>query len=162
MTTQLMWVLKWWQIEEVRPCMDFTRAFRFISSFFSFLPSLFFHKNSHHIHPWTIHIYEAYCGALALWELRDKNWAQMERTFKIFVFLLPIACFAVSVLGGKVPSVYIFGDSIFDAGNNHYNIFCAAQADFPPYGSSYFHHPTGRFTNGRTVADFLCKWFFIN
>ncbi|KAL3501821.1 hypothetical protein ACH5RR_036270 [Cinchona calisaya] len=60
--------------------------------------------------------------------------------------------------GYKVPSIYVFGDSIFDAGNNHYNKFCGAQADFPPYGSSFFHHPTGRFTNGRTVADFLSQF----
>lgn len=65
------------------------------------------------------------------------------------------------VLGFNVPSIFIFGDSIFDAGNNHYNKNCTAQADFPPYGSNFFHRPTGRFTNGRTVADFVCKFFLL-
>lgn len=55
--------------------------------------------------------------------------------------------------------IFSFGDSIFDAGTNHFNQNCSAQADFPPYGSSFFHQPTGRFTNGRTVPDFICKCF---
>ena len=58
-----------------------------------------------------------------------------------------------------VRAIFSFGDSILDAGNNHFNKNCTAQADFPPYGSSFFHHPTGRFTNGRTVSDFICKSF---
>lgn len=56
-----------------------------------------------------------------------------------------------------VSGIFIFGDSIFDAGNNHFNKNSTAQADFPPYGSTFFHYPTGRFTNGRTVADFICE-----
>lgn len=58
-----------------------------------------------------------------------------------------------------VSAIFTFGDSIFDAGNNHFNKNSTAQADFPPYGSSYFHYPTGRFTNGRTVPDFICELF---
>lgn len=85
----------------------------------------------------------------------------MERVKKIqFIFVsyfLVINSIISCVLGFNVPSIFIFGDSIFDAGNNHYNKNCTAQADFPPYGSNFFHHPTGRFTNGRTVADFICK-----
>ncbi|XP_027152454.1 GDSL esterase/lipase 6 [Coffea eugenioides] len=78
----------------------------------------------------------------------------MEKTLIFFLLLN----FLSSVLGYKVSSIYVFGDSIFDAGNNHYNKYCAAQADFPPYGSTFFHRPTGRFTNGRTVADFLSQF----
>ncbi|CAN1138155.1 GDSL esterase/lipase 6 [Linum perenne] len=69
------------------------------------------------------------------------------------IALLLYAATFSSVLGLVAPrAVFTFGDSIFDAGNNHFNNNCTAQADFPPYGSSFFHHPTGRFTNGRTVA----------
>ncbi|KAK9276360.1 hypothetical protein L1049_005892 [Liquidambar formosana] len=59
-------------------------------------------------------------------------------------------------------AIFTFGDSIFDAGNNHFNENCTAQADFPPYGSSYFHYPTGRFTNGRTVVDFISQFIGID
>ncbi|MCD9643589.1 GDSL esterase/lipase 6 [Datura stramonium] len=65
------------------------------------------------------------------------------------------------VLGFNVPSIFIFGDSIFDAGTNHYKRNCSVQADFPPYGANFFHHPTGRFTNGRTVADFISEFIGI-
>ena len=80
----------------------------------------------------------------------------MERlalTFFFFSSLLISVSFSL-----HVPAIITFGDSIFDAGNNHFNKNCTAQADFPPYGSSFFHHPTGRFTNGRTVADFICEF----
>ncbi|VVA35472.1 PREDICTED: GDSL [Prunus dulcis] len=61
-----------------------------------------------------------------------------------------------------VSGIFIFGDSIFDAGNNHFNKNSTAQADFPPYGSTFFHYPTGRFTNGRTVADFISQFMGID
>ncbi|KAE8663930.1 hypothetical protein F3Y22_tig00112863pilonHSYRG00026 [Hibiscus syriacus] len=58
----------------------------------------------------------------------------------------------------EVPAVFIFGDSVFEAGNNRLNKNCSVQADFPPYGSAFSHHvPTGGFTNGRTVADFISQ-----
>ncbi|KAG8382826.1 hypothetical protein BUALT_Bualt05G0118700 [Buddleja alternifolia] len=89
----------------------------------------------------------------------------MERqVFLIIIVSLHLSLFLVSVIGSSnynVPAIFIFGDSIFDAGNNHYNINCTAQADFPPYGSNFFHHPTGRFTNGRTVADFIAQFIGI-
>ncbi|KDO64747.1 hypothetical protein CISIN_1g047686mg [Citrus sinensis] len=83
----------------------------------------------------------------------------MERlalTFFFFSSLLISVSFSL-----HVPAIITFGDSIFDAGNNHFNKNCTAQADFPPYGSSFFHHPTGRFTNGRTVADFISQFIGI-
>ncbi|CAI9761956.1 unnamed protein product [Fraxinus pennsylvanica] len=76
----------------------------------------------------------------------------------LIILLLHFSLLISAINGHNVPSIYVFGDSIFDAGNNHYNKNCTAQADFPPYGSSFFHHPTGRFTNGRTVADFISQF----
>ncbi|KAM5567863.1 GDSL esterase/lipase 6 [Rosa sericea] len=66
-----------------------------------------------------------------------------------------------SPISDAVCGIFTFGDSIFDAGNNHFNKNCTVQADFPPYGSSFFHYPTGRFTNGRTVADFISQFIGI-
>lgn len=87
---------------------------------------------------------------------------QMERSRRVVMLMIIslVVCLVApaAVFGHNVAGVYVFGDSLFDAGNNHYNKNCTAQADFAPYGSSFFHHPTGRFTNGRTVADFICTY----
>ncbi|XP_016509252.1 GDSL esterase/lipase 6-like [Nicotiana tabacum] len=88
----------------------------------------------------------------------------MERVIIIQFFFASFLLLSSSTslaVGFNVPAIFIFGDSIFDAGNNHYNKNCSAQADFPPYGSNFFHHPTGRFTNGRTVADFISEFIGI-
>ncbi|XP_057770776.1 GDSL esterase/lipase 5-like [Salvia miltiorrhiza] len=55
-------------------------------------------------------------------------------------------------------ALFIFGDSLFDAGNNNYiNTTTLDQANFWPYGVSYFHHPTGRFSDGRLISDFIAE-----
>lgn len=53
----------------------------------------------------------------------------------------------------QVPCYFIFGDSLVDNGNNN-NLATTAKANYPPYGIDFFG-PTGRFTNGRTTADFI-------
>ncbi|XP_023006841.1 GDSL esterase/lipase 2-like isoform X2 [Cucurbita maxima] len=54
---------------------------------------------------------------------------------------------------------FLFGDSYVDAGNNNYiNTTADFQANFPPYGKTFFHLPTGRFTDGRTIPDFLAEY----
>uniref|UniRef100_A0A2N9FCF8 GDSL esterase/lipase 6 n=1 Tax=Fagus sylvatica TaxID=28930 RepID=A0A2N9FCF8_FAGSY len=80
----------------------------------------------------------------------------------LLLTLLILTTLYVLVSPSNVPAIFTFGDSIFDAGNNHFNKNCTVQADFPPYGSSFFHHPTGRFTNGRTVVDFISQFIGIN
>eukprot|EP01018_Ginkgo_biloba_P013938 Gb_05395 [translate_table: standard] len=55
-----------------------------------------------------------------------------------------------------VPALFVFGDSLGDAGNNNY-INTSARANFPPYGETFFRRPTGRFTNGRTTFDFIAQ-----
>ncbi|CAL5419304.1 unnamed protein product [Camellia sinensis] len=87
----------------------------------------------------------------------------MESPYILLISLLLISfLFAPSpALAYNIRAIFTFGDSIFDAGNNHFNKNCTAQADFPPYGSSFFRHPTGRFTNGRTVVDFISQFVGI-
>ena len=53
----------------------------------------------------------------------------------------------------NVPAYFVFGDSFADVGTNNYLPNAAARANFPPYGETFFHKPTGRFTNGRNVVD---------
>ncbi|KAK0595575.1 hypothetical protein LWI29_008015 [Acer saccharum] len=56
-------------------------------------------------------------------------------------------------------ALFIFGDSYFDAGNNNYiNTTADYQANFRPYGESFFKYPTGRFSDGRLVSDFIAEY----
>ncbi|KAG0537057.1 hypothetical protein BDA96_03G115100 [Sorghum bicolor] len=52
------------------------------------------------------------------------------------------------------PCMYVFGDSLVDNGNNN-DILSLARANYRPYGIDFHEGPPGRFTNGRTMVDFL-------
>ncbi|KAI3764831.1 hypothetical protein L2E82_14848 [Cichorium intybus] len=54
----------------------------------------------------------------------------------------------------QVPCYFIFGDSLVDSGNNN-RLDTTAKANYPPYGIDFPKGVTGRFTNGRTVADII-------
>lgn len=59
----------------------------------------------------------------------------------------------------KHVAFFIFGDSLFDAGNNNYiNTTTGFQANFLPYGETFFKHPTGRFCDGRIIPDFIAEF----
>ncbi|GJN26669.1 hypothetical protein PR202_gb14618 [Eleusine coracana subsp. coracana] len=54
-------------------------------------------------------------------------------------------------------ALFIFGDSLVDAGNNDY-LVTLSKANAPPYGVDFEHSagkPTGRFTNGMTITDVI-------
>lgn len=56
-------------------------------------------------------------------------------------------------VGGKmVPSMYVFGDSLIDNGNNN-DLNSFAKANYFPYGIDFDGGPTGRFSNGYTMID---------
>ena len=57
-------------------------------------------------------------------------------------------------------ALFVFGDSLFDPGNNNY-INTIGQANFPPYGETFFKYPTGRFSDGRLIPDFIGKTDFL-
>ncbi|KAE8056664.1 hypothetical protein FH972_013412 [Carpinus fangiana] len=54
----------------------------------------------------------------------------------------------------QVPCLFIFGNSLSDDGNNN-NLVTSAKSNYPPYGMDFPEGPTGRFTNGRTIPDFI-------
>ncbi|GKC64327.1 GDSL esterase/lipase 6, partial [Tanacetum coccineum] len=85
----------------------------------------------------------------------------MKRLPQIIFMLLCVFLMDLESANAHIKSLFIFGDSIFDPGNNHFVKNCTIQANFTPYGSSYFLHPTGRFTNGRTIADFIAQFLKI-
>ncbi|XP_062076138.1 GDSL esterase/lipase At1g71250 [Humulus lupulus] len=53
-----------------------------------------------------------------------------------------------------VPAMFVFGDSLVDDGNNNF-LSSMARSNYYPYGCDFSGGATGRFTNGRTVADML-------
>ncbi|XP_028760133.1 GDSL esterase/lipase At4g16230-like [Neltuma alba] len=63
-------------------------------------------------------------------------------------------------LSNKVPAFFVFGDSLVDPGNNNY-IVSIAKANYVPNGID-FGGPSGRFTNGRTIADVIGQELGLN
>ncbi|CAI9267624.1 unnamed protein product [Lactuca saligna] len=58
----------------------------------------------------------------------------------------------------KHIALFVFGDSLYDPGNNNYiNTTPEFQANFFPYGESYFDPPSGRFSDGRLIPDFVAE-----
>ncbi|KAI7752759.1 hypothetical protein M8C21_008908 [Ambrosia artemisiifolia] len=71
----------------------------------------------------------------------------------IFVGLIHVTIFVVGA-EPQVPCYFIFGDSLVDSGNNN-ALTTAAKANYKPYGIDFPQGVTGRFTNGKTVADII-------
>ena len=63
--------------------------------------------------------------------------------------------FALESRESVVPALFVFWDLAAYAGTNNYIPNSRAHMDFPPYGRTCFHHPTGRFTDGRTVFEYI-------
>ncbi|KAI9160036.1 hypothetical protein LWI28_004491 [Acer negundo] len=73
----------------------------------------------------------------------------------ILVVVEPVKCYSK-----QHKALFVFGDSLFDPGNNKY--LNDTKLKFPatmwPYGETYFKHPTGRACDGRTVPDFIAQF----
>jgi hypothetical protein len=52
------------------------------------------------------------------------------------------------------PSLFSFGDSKADTGNLQAAFPTESRSEGPPYGISYFGHPSDRFCDGRLAIDF--------
>lgn len=65
--------------------------------------------------------------------------------------------FSPSSASRPFKKIYVFGDSYTDTGNGNSstgpNIF--RHVSQLPYGMTYFHHPTNRYSDGRLVIDFV-------
>ncbi|WJX28655.1 hypothetical protein P8452_17347 [Trifolium repens] len=57
-------------------------------------------------------------------------------------------------------ALFIFGDSTVDSGNNNYiDTIPENKADYKPYGQNgVFREPTGRFSDGRVITDFIAEY----
>ena len=78
----------------------------------------------------------------------------LAMSYLVFSFIL-CQFLTINVHGEKslVPALYIFGDSGTDVGNNNYVNTKAQQKDWP--SGVDLNNQTGRFTNGKTIADFI-------
>ncbi|XP_062020718.1 GDSL esterase/lipase 1-like [Rosa rugosa] len=77
--------------------------------------------------------------------------------------VIPSNCLAHFSLQKEPTPLFVFGDSPFDAGkNNYFNTTKTAQANYWPYGETYFGYPTGRYTDGRQILDFILDKFAID
>ncbi|XP_022871008.1 GDSL esterase/lipase At5g45960-like, partial [Olea europaea var. sylvestris] len=67
----------------------------------------------------------------------------------------------ISPFNNSISAIFVFGDSTVDSGNNNY-LETPFKSNFPPYGMDFSNHiPTGRFTNGRLVTDFIASYIGI-
>ncbi|TXG68204.1 hypothetical protein EZV62_003139 [Acer yangbiense] len=73
----------------------------------------------------------------------------------ILLVVEPVKCYSK-----QRKALFVFGDSLFDPGNNKYlnDSKLKVAATMLPYGETYFKHPTGRLSDGRTVPDLIAQF----
>lgn len=59
------------------------------------------------------------------------------------------------------PAIYAFGDSLTDTGNAVEVFPFYADSEHFPYGSKFFRAPSGRFSNGWLIVDFIGEIMII-
>ncbi|KAG1346439.1 putative GDSL esterase/lipase [Cocos nucifera] len=68
----------------------------------------------------------------------------------------PFISMNTSPITSCYTSIFSFGDSLADTGNFlHYSSNNSGPVAQLPYGKTYFHRATGRFSDGRLVIDFI-------
>ncbi|KFK40281.1 hypothetical protein AALP_AA3G354600, partial [Arabis alpina] len=81
-----------------------------------------------------------------------------EKMFKALLFVFAATAFAMAEVarGQRVPCYFVFGDSVFDNGNNN-DLNTSAKVNYSPYGIGFTRGPTGRFSDGRNIPDFIAE-----
>ncbi|CAL5095702.1 unnamed protein product [Urochloa decumbens] len=86
----------------------------------------------------------------------------MDLTLLFLVFFI-LSCLTCGVMSSgsssSITSMFTLGDSHIDTGNA---VIMAAPVipvwiDKPPYGETFFGHPSGRFSDGRVIIDFIAE-----
>ncbi|KAL5583406.1 hypothetical protein UlMin_015848 [Ulmus minor] len=73
--------------------------------------------------------------------------------------IIASSCQDLEWLPKKHAAFFIFGDSLYDAGNNNYiKTLPDFQSNYWPYGETFFGFPTGRTTDGRIIPDFIREY----
>ncbi|KAH0719906.1 hypothetical protein KY284_004936, partial [Solanum tuberosum] len=88
-------------------------------------------------------------------QIRIKSWGQKLDLISGTCFggrrLISLRCF---------NSIISFGDSLTDTGNEFYLTRYRNPSPYfarLPYGETFFHRPTGRFSNGRLIINFIAE-----
>ena len=113
------------------------------------------------------------CTAIYCNEMRQKDYRtekvkefQMASlSFEVIHVLVFCAFILISASSQSHPhqpekhaALFVFGDSLYDAGNNNYiNTTTNYRSNFLPYGETFFGFPTGRVSDGRLIPDFIGK-----
>ncbi|ESQ54199.1 hypothetical protein EUTSA_v10025601mg [Eutrema salsugineum] len=77
-------------------------------------------------------------------------WVIVATVFAAAAAVAPVA------RGQQTPCYFVFGDSVFDNGNNNV-LNTSAKVNYLPYGIDFTQGPTGRFSNGRNIPDFIAE-----
>ena len=82
--------------------------------------------------------------------------AKITKLSSIFYYYM-LLVYLITKCDGKIqqlPCVFFFGDSLTDNGNNNF-LATIAKVNHTPYGIDFPAGPTGRFSNGKNIPDFL-------
>lgn len=75
-------------------------------------------------------------------------------------FIIGVVFLLFPLTHGVINSIFQFGDSLSDTGNLIASgLGMQFDAGKLPYGETFFHEATGRFSNGRLVIDFLASGY---
>lgn len=86
----------------------------------------------------------------------------MAARLSVVVLGVVLALAALSAHTEAGRAFFVFGDSLVDNGNNNY-LATTARADSYPYGIDFpTHRPTGRFSNGLNIPDYISWVHFIS
>ncbi|XP_027105478.1 GDSL esterase/lipase At1g28580-like [Coffea arabica] len=95
--------------------------------------------------------------------MASTSLAPLTTAFTIIILTFLNSSITVSASAGICyKSIISFGDSLADTGNLFHLDSPSSSSDaphffLPPYGETYFHHPTGRCSDGRLVVDFIAE-----
>ncbi|VVA92906.1 unnamed protein product [Arabis nemorensis] len=87
-----------------------------------------------------------------------------KKLISSFLLILSVTIIIIDALSEspcrRYTSIISFGDSCADTGNfiRLSDVNPPPQALSLPYGETFFHHPTGRYSDGRLIIDFIAEF----
>ncbi|GMH10225.1 hypothetical protein Nepgr_012066 [Nepenthes gracilis] len=88
----------------------------------------------------------------------DKQKKQPLLLLSLFVPLGILRMQCVDASSNGVNKLFVFGDSYADSGNLNKSTYSSWK---PPYGITYPGYPSGRFSNGRILVDYIATYYGI-